>query len=225
MYFLIVGGGEIGSNLAEYLIAAGEEVLILELGALRVENLRHRLGHVVLEGDGTRHAVLESIGCARTDILIATTRNDASNLAACQLAKYMFKVPRTVAIVNSQENVPLFRASGIDNVVSIVDLVFSNLQNVIPALPVTSLMPVHNGKYEIVGIKLPAGGTTAGLTVSDLKLPSNSKILAIIPPNDSPISVTPTAEIPRESSILTLVPSSEVAQIRALLVGETVTNA
>ena len=71
--------------------------------------------------------VLQKAGAERADVVIATTTRDDVNLATCQIAKQMYQVPRTVSIVNDQDNADLFDSLGIDLIVNLTNLLTSRM--------------------------------------------------------------------------------------------------
>ena len=108
MYIVVVGGGMVGFHLTRALFNAGHEVFIVDTDGKRVEELIKHFGNVAIKGDGSEPSIQIAAGVARADILIATTGVDEDNLAACQLAKHQFNVPKTVTLINNPEDENLF---------------------------------------------------------------------------------------------------------------------
>lgn len=171
MYLLVMGAGTIGLPLVASLVSSGHEVLAIEPDHKSAEMLRNRMGSIVIEGNATSSRILRNAGANRADIFIATTSNDADNLAACLLAKNQFKVSRTISVVNLQENAELFEQCGVDVAVSTTDLVIANLAGALPAHPLIRLMPVRGRGLELVGIKVPEGAAIVGRSLRDLQVP------------------------------------------------------
>lgn len=120
MNILIVGGGQIGSHVAELLLAAGFQVTVIEVREVALAKLRKVApGAVVVAGSGTSSAVLEGAGAGSADILCAVTGADETNLTIATLAKYEFGVARVLARVNNPRNRWLFETDlGVDQVVN-----------------------------------------------------------------------------------------------------------
>ncbi|MDA0677045.1 MAG: TrkA family potassium uptake protein [Chloroflexi bacterium] len=169
MYVLVMGAGTVGLPLISSIVSTGHEVLAIEPNRQNADTVRSKLGSIVI--DATSSRTLQKTGAARADIFIATTGNDADNLSACLLAKNMFKVKRTVSIVNLQENAELFEQAGVDIIVSTTDLVIANLAGALPAHPLVRLMPIRGRGLEIVGIKVPEGAIVVGKPLRDLQVP------------------------------------------------------
>ncbi len=180
MYVLVMGAGRIGLPMIASLVSSGHEVLAIDSDPKSAETVRNKMGSVVFEGDATSSQVLREAGASRADIFIATTGADAQNLAACLLAKNLYDVDRTIAIVNLQENAELFEQAGVDVSVSATDVVLSNLSGALPAHPLLRLMPVRGRGLEVVGIKVPAGAAAVGRPLRDLQVPYGVHVNLII---------------------------------------------
>jgi len=114
MYIIIVGGGRLGYYLAKTLINEKHEVLIVEKDAVSAQTIVNEMGSICIKGDGCETAVLAEAGTNRADIFISVTGDDEDNLVACQVAKYKFNVPRTIARVRNPKHEILFKKLGID---------------------------------------------------------------------------------------------------------------
>jgi len=206
LYLVIVGAGTVGAPLCSSLVATGHEVFALDLDATRVSALEKALGSVAGIGDGTTMRSLADAGTARAGVFIAVTGRDEDNLAACQLAKARFNVSRTIALVNSPDNAPLFELLGVDVVVSATDLVLSHIAGALPAHPLVRLMPVTGRSKEIVGIKVPAGATVVGKPLNQIPVPYGGVISLVIGRNGSTEVPTPETVIESEDEIIAVTP-------------------
>ena len=128
MYVIVVGAGKIGFYLTRELLSASHEVALIERDVLVSAVAAEEFGSIVITSDGTEPTVLGEAGAERCDILISTTGQDATNLTACQVARYSFKVPKTMAVVTDPDHVPLFRALGVDVTISTTELILSHVE-------------------------------------------------------------------------------------------------
>ena len=197
MYLVIMGGGRVGSLLSSSLVAAGHEVFVIDSDESRVAAIQEKLGSIATTGDATTASILEDAGAGRAESFIATSGNDEDNLAACQLAKWKFNIPRTIAVANSPGNVAIFELSGVNVVVSATDLVLANVAGALPAHPLVRLMPVMGRSQEIVGIKIPGGGAVVGKPLREVSIPYGAQVTLIIA-SDGRTEV-PTADTVLES--------------------------
>ncbi|MCY4624046.1 MAG: TrkA family potassium uptake protein [Chloroflexi bacterium] len=179
MYIVVVGGGRVGFYLSRALFNAGHEVFIIERNGRRVDELVTHFGNVAIKGDGSEPIIQMAAGVARADILIATTGADEDNLAACQLAKHRFNVPKTVTLINSPEDERLFGLLGVDVVVSSTQLLLGAIEEELPAHSRAHVLPVQ-GNREAATIEVPQGSPVIGKRLSDIPLPPDTFVVAVV---------------------------------------------
>jgi trk system potassium uptake protein TrkA len=82
MRVVIVGAGEVGSNIAASL-AGSHEVVVIDRDHDRVEALTYELDVLPVEGDGSALETLREAGVETADMVIACTDDDETNIVAC----------------------------------------------------------------------------------------------------------------------------------------------
>ena len=125
MKVMIIGGGKVGTYLANYLLSEGHDVRLIEL---RPEEKPRILLDVpekaIYLGNGTDPDVLEAAGIRKMDVIAAVTGQDEVNLVATSLARFEFMVPRTIARTNHPKNAWMFTdVMGVDSAVNQADLI------------------------------------------------------------------------------------------------------
>ena len=86
MKAVIVGAGEVGTLIGRSL-AQRNDVIVVDMDEQRIEEIKYELDVLTLVGDGTSGEVLEDAGVDDTDLLIASTDDDKTNLVTCGAAK------------------------------------------------------------------------------------------------------------------------------------------
>ncbi|UCF31327.1 MAG: Trk system potassium transporter TrkA [bacterium] len=86
MRLIICGAGVIGSNLARYLSDEGHEINLIEQRQSTAKKASEKLDVRVIVGSATEPSTLETAGVAQSDMVIAVTNTDVSNLIICSLA-------------------------------------------------------------------------------------------------------------------------------------------
>ncbi|OGO60482.1 MAG: portal protein [Chloroflexi bacterium RBG_19FT_COMBO_48_23] len=214
MYMIIVGGGSVGYHLCKALLKEGHEILVLDKDATKCDNFEDEMGSVCVRGDGCEVATLAEAGVSRAEVFIAATDEDEDNLVACQIAKHKFGVPRTIARVNDPKNEEIFRKLGVDCPISVTNLILEHIEEKIPTHPLIHLLTMGEEKIQIVEVKILEGSKSAGKSVKDLALPSDS-ILALLIRNGQKPQV-PTADTILEVNdriiALTTTDSEEILQ-------------
>jgi trk system potassium uptake protein TrkA len=178
MYIIIVGASKIGYNLAKALIAETHEVLLIERNRTKYNILTKELGEAVFHGDGCEVGCLKYVGASRADLLIAVTGRDEQNLVSCQLAKLLFCVPKTLAVINDPKNEELFKSLGVDLTINTTTYISTLIGH---RLNIDILMPLLTFKnLEIVQAEIYESSPAVNRQVKDLGLPSHVLLIAAI---------------------------------------------
>ena len=180
MYIIIVGGGKVGYYLAKTLLQDEHEVLIIEKDKRKGDIISTDLGAVILRGDGTDSSVMEEAGMARAELAIAVTGDDEDNLMICQMAKKKFSVKRTIARINNPKNERIFKLLGIDNTVSVTDLILAQIEREIPAQSLVHLLTLREAGISFVEAKVPVNSPVVGKPLRSLGVPDDCVIPLII---------------------------------------------
>ncbi len=194
MYMVIVGCSDIGYYLTKSLLASGHEVMAIEKNRDRCQLLNDELGSVAMQGDGTDEHVLQQAGITRADVLVAVTSRDQTNLAICQMAKHMFRVPRTMALIRDPKNEPIFHVLGVDVVVNAVHQILESFEEGVPGRPLLHLMDLKIQGMELVSVSLPEYSGVLGKRIKEVELPPNSFISLVVKKN--------IAQLPTDGLIL-----------------------
>lgn len=181
MRVLIVGGGKVGSYLAE-LLGEKHDVTIVEQDLTTVQELLQAIeGINVIAEDGCEPMVLEGAGVSVADLVLAVTGDDEDNLVVSYLSKFIYEVPKVVARVNNPKNRWLFTKSwGVDVGVSSPDIIARIIDEEVTLGEVITVMKLRASDIGLVEITLPAGAQAVGKHLSDLELPPETVIVTII---------------------------------------------
>lgn len=201
MYIIIVGGGNVGYYLAKELVEADHEVLIIEENAARAAEIAETLGEIVMHGDGCEAAIHQQAGTGRADLILAVTGGDQDNLVACQVARHLFNVGRTVARINNPKNDLIFRKLGIDLTVSATSAIMAHIEQELPTHPLIQLMTLRHG-FEIVEVKIREDANVVGKTIRDVALPDRSIIWGIVDTEGTPKTPTPDTVLHADDSVI-----------------------
>ena len=182
MFVIIVGGGNTGSHLARQLIEEGHQVKLIEERPEIIERLANEIPpEALVIGDGSSPAVLESAGISRAQVLAAVTGEDETNLVVTTLARFEFKVPRTIARVNNPKNEWLFTPDmGVDAKLNQTDILAKLIEEEMSLGDMITLIKLRRGEYSVVEEKLSPGSKAVGVPLRDLPLPETCVIAAVI---------------------------------------------
>jgi trk system potassium uptake protein TrkA len=181
-FVIIAGGGRTGTYLAQLLINQGRKVRLIETRRDVLTRIHHELPtEVIYEGDPADPKVLEAAGVARADALVATTTEDADNLAICFVARADYGVPRTIARINNPRAAWLFdKKFHVDVAVNQAAIMSSLIEEEMSWGDMTTLLKLRRGQYSLVEEKIPEGAKVVGKALKDIPFPEQCVIAAII---------------------------------------------
>ena len=179
MKVVVVGGGKVGYYLTKTLLEHGHEPHLIEQSRLQSTHVADELDIPVICGDGTTIDTLEAAGAKDADALIAVTGRDQDNLVACQLAKRVFNVGRTVARINNPKNASAMKQLGVDIPISSTDNIARLLEREVDTAAIKQLMPLNRGEASLSELQIPDGYELDGIRLSELRLPEESVVVSI----------------------------------------------
>lgn len=104
MKILILGSGQVGANVAQNLAELpNHDVTVIDNDPDALRRLGSKSDVQTLAGNGSSPAVMAQAGAYDTDLLLALTRHDETNLVACKLAAEIFNIPNRIARVRASE--------------------------------------------------------------------------------------------------------------------------
>lgn len=116
MNIVIVGCGRVGALLATNLAGKGHEITVIDLDPEAFDRLPPAFNGRTVLGSGTDQDVQRRAGTEHTDAFVACTPGDNRNIAACQIAREIFNVPKVVARINDPLREKVFRDLGLETV-------------------------------------------------------------------------------------------------------------
>lgn len=123
MKVIVVGGDRSTCFIAQQLVTQGVELTLITPQEAAARWLSEQTTALVLLGDGSQPLVLEEAGVRQAEVVAALTPRDQDNLIICQLARQIYGVTRTLALVHDPANEPVFRQLGVSQTISIPALV------------------------------------------------------------------------------------------------------
>ena len=182
MRVAIAGAGNVGLFIANDLRAADHDVMIIEQLPAVVKRAQQ-------PGDGIDWHVadccevnsLRAAGLESADVVAAVTGDDEDNLVISLLAKQEFGVPRVIARVNHPKNEWLFNETwGVDVAVSTPHLLTALVEEAVSVGSLVRLLQFEGGKARLEEVTLAEGSPAVGRQVSELGMPRDSTLVAIV---------------------------------------------
>lgn len=182
MNVIVVGGGKVGAHLADLLLKAGHHVHVIEQRAEKIDALKRDLpDDTLILGSGTDPTILEAAKIQQAQVIAAVTGSDETNLVVASLARFEFSVPRVIARVNNPKNRWLYSAQmGVDVALDQADLMAHLIAEEMSLGDMMVLLKLRKGQYSLVEEKVHPTSIAAGKTLTELNLPSECVVAAII---------------------------------------------
>ncbi|MCG5643520.1 Trk system potassium transporter TrkA [Flavobacteriaceae bacterium LSUCC0859] len=171
MKIIIAGAGEVGFHLAKLLSYESQDITLIDSDKESLSYADNHLDIRALKGDATSISVLEDARVSDSDLLIAVTSSETTNMTLCMLAKQLGS-KRTIARISNTEFIEnketiRFKDLGIDELISPEELAASEIQSLINQSAFNDTYEFEGGTLTMVGICLPNGALFVGKNVKD----------------------------------------------------------
>ncbi|MGH9034119.1 MAG: potassium channel family protein [Acidimicrobiia bacterium] len=228
MKVAIAGAGNVGQFIANDLVSAGHDVLLLEQDPAVVARSQPSLSGTRPEGgsiewrtaDACEVSSLREAEFETMDVVVAATGDDEDNLVISLLAKQEFAVPRVIARVNHPKNEWLFNeAWGVDVSVSTPHLILALTEEAVSVGSLVRLFQLERGHARLVEATLAEDAPVLGKTIADLQIPRDATFVAIVREEHVVVPRGDTSFQPGDEVLALVTPDSE-DDVRRLLTGK-----
>jgi trk system potassium uptake protein TrkA len=220
MKVAIAGAGSVGTAIAADLHAGGHDVLLIEQDPDLVARIRGDLDITWVVADACEVSSLDAAGLSTVDVVVAATGDDEDNLVISLLSKQEFAVPRVIARVNNASNQWLFTESwGVDVPVSTPQLYTALVEEAVSIGSLVHLMSFEGASAHLLEVTLADESPACGQPISDLGLPRESAIVAIVR-REHMIIPDPETVLHAGDEVIVLAMVESERAIQTILVGD-----
>ena len=180
---LIIGGGNIGLNLAKMLEANFEDVRvkIIEKDKIRAEEIANELSSsIVIKGDALDEDILKEANLEGSETVLALTNDDENNMMACVLAEKTGLKKRTIAIVTKSNYNLLQDSLNIDDLVDPRMTTVSRIMEHVHRGTIGTVYSLLDGEFEFIEAKILEKSELLNKQIKDANLPEDIRIGAIV---------------------------------------------
>ncbi len=103
MNIIVCGAGKVGFSISKQLSSQGHSVTVIDQSSDDIKKINDTLEVKGIVGRATLPSVLENAGAEKTDMIIAVTRNDETNMVVCQLASSLFNISKKIARIRTKD--------------------------------------------------------------------------------------------------------------------------
>ena len=180
---LIIGGGNIGFNLAKNLEISVEDIRIkiIEKDKERAELIANELNNsIVINGNGLDEDILEEANLSEVETVIALTNDDEDNLMASVMVEKFSQNKRTMALINKPNYSLLQSSLKIDDLIDPrMDTVSTILKHVHKGT-IETAYTILNGEYEVIEADIIETSELINKELKNANLPDEIRIGAIL---------------------------------------------
>ena len=186
---LIIGGGNIGYNLAKNIeeTLEGVRVKVVEKNKLRAEYLANELNNtIVINGDGLDEEVLLEANLDEAETVLALTNDDEDNLMVSVLVEKFAKDKknvddkRTMALVNKPNYSLLQSSLKIDDLIDPRMNTVSSILKHVHKGTIENAYTISDGEYEVIEAEIIETSELVNKELKDANLPDEIRIAAIL---------------------------------------------
>jgi len=171
MKIIIAGAGEVGFHLSKLLSFESQDITLIDTNKEALANADTHLDIRVVRGDATSISVLKDSKVASTDLVIAVTSSETTNITVCVLAKQL-GAKRTIARISNTEFIDNkeevgFTKFGIDELISPESLAANEIELLLNQSAFNDTYEFENGALTMIGLSLSKTTAFVGKSVSE----------------------------------------------------------
>ena len=171
MKIIIAGAGEVGFHLAKLLSYESQEITLIDTNKESLAYADTHLDIKVIKGDATSIAILKEARVDSSDLLIAVTASETTNITTCVLAKQLGS-KRTIARISNTEFISHkdevgFTKFGIDELISPEALAASEIELSLKQSSFDDNYEFEEGALTMAGLTLSKKASFVGKTVKE----------------------------------------------------------
>lgn len=158
MRIIIAGAGEVGTHLAKMLSNENHEIIIIESEETRLKPIESTLDVLTYHGSATSIKVLQEALQKKTDLFIAVTHSEDTNIIASILAK-RFGANKTIARIDNLDylehgSLEFFKGLGVDSLIYPELIAAREVLGLLQETGTTEYMEFSGGKLSMFVQKL-----------------------------------------------------------------------
>jgi trk system potassium uptake protein TrkA len=216
MYIVIAGSGILGFYTAQFLIKKRNDVVIIEEDKDRAEEITDKLDATVIHGDAKEIKTLQDAGIEQTDVFLAMTGSDETNILVSILAKQLGAKRVVCRITHIEYSQALFKKLGIDAVVYPELTIATQIEEMVRDPDISGFALLDDGETEMVEIRVAENSKLAGSKISKIRLPGSSQVVSIVKPNNEREAAFSESIVKGGDKVLVLTNKDEIDEVEKI---------
>ena len=184
---LIIGGGNIGFNLAKNLEETMDSarIKIVEKNKERAEHIANNLNNsLVINGNGLDEDILKEANIEDAETVLALTNDDEDNLMVSVLVEKFSKDKRTMALINKPNYSLLQNSLRIDDLIDPRMNTVSSILKHVHKGTIETAYTILNGEFEVIEAEIIDSSELINKELKNSNLPDDIRIGAILRKDD-----------------------------------------
>ena len=184
---LIIGGGNIGFNLAKNIEQSFEDarLKIIEKDKKRAEIIANELNNtIVINGNGLDEDILAEVNLEDVETVIALTNDDEDNLMVSVLVEKFSKDKKTIALINKPNYSLLQSSLKIDDLIDPRMTTVSSILKHVHKGTIENAYSILNGDYEVIEAEIIETSELINKELKNCDLPDEIRIGAVLRKNE-----------------------------------------
>ena len=185
--FLIIGGGNIGFNLAKNLedTIDSARIKIIEKNKERAEYIANNLNNtLVINGNGLDEDILKEANIEDAETVLALTNDDEDNLMVSVLVEKFSKDKRTMALINKPNYSLLQNSLKIDDLIDPRMNTVSSILKHVHKGTIETAYTILNGEFEVIEAEIIDSSELINKELKNSNLPDDIRVGAILRKDD-----------------------------------------
>ncbi len=171
MKIIIAGAGEVGFHLAKLLSYESQEITLIDIDKDGLAYAANHLDIRTIKGDVTSIRILKEARINTSELFIAVTSSETTNITACVLAKQL-GAKRTVARISNDEFIEQkdevgFMKFGIDELISPENLAAAEIELLLNQYGFNDTYEFEEGALTMLSLRLSRTANFVGKTVKE----------------------------------------------------------
>ena len=171
MKAIIIGAGEVGFQLSKVLLAENYDVVAIDKSQMACDRLSETLDLMTLCGSGSTPSLLETAGISDTDLVIAVTNSDETNILASLIAKQCGVKNKIARVSNStyfDNNIINRDDLGINHTINSERLCAAEFIRLLRSAEAREVVDFADGKIQLIAFNIDSDNPLVNSSIEDI---------------------------------------------------------
>ena len=171
MRIIIAGAGDVGYHLAKLLSYEKHEIVVIDTNEEKLKHLADNLDVATIKGNSTGYKTLEDADVNKSDLFIAVTSFEDTNITTAIFAKHL-GAKKTIARVKNHNHLKTrerkqLNELGVDEIISTEMLASREIGRLLSSVAITDIFHFEQGKLTLLGILVDDKCDLVGKSLKD----------------------------------------------------------